>query len=206
MQKDRILFFITLSIVYLSLINSVYASWYHSFWSTKYLANLFGLESSWLVMPDFLWKLLMPFIAIWAIVLGFLKQIKILPESEKLEIIISFTMAFLTLPSRIFVVFVGFFAGLSAALAVTVYFCMFIVGVVFYGFRFWRRENLSNEILKAYYKRKNNLEKELDDVRKDIKKEYEKDKIDEHKIENLTKKEKELVNELKKLKETQETA
>ena len=107
-------------------------------------------------MPNFLWKLLLPFIAIWAIVLGFLRQIRIFNKSEKLEIIISFTMAFLTLPSRIFVGFVGFFAGLSAAVAVTIYFSMFIIGVAFYSVRFWRRENLSNEILKAYYKRKNN--------------------------------------------------
>lgn len=84
-------------------------------------------------ISNLIFRLIVPFIAIWAITLGFMRTLRIFRNSPGLETIISFAMAFATLPTGVFVAFVGALLAFSGVWATMFFFGMFIVGIVLYS-------------------------------------------------------------------------
>ena len=97
------------------------------------VSNLLKLPQEYLQGANFIWYLLVPFIAIWTITLGFLRTLRIFPNQRNLELIISFTMAFATLPTGAFTSIVNLLLGISGTVATLAFFIMFIVGVFLYS-------------------------------------------------------------------------
>jgi len=130
------IFFVSSILTLLTLANLVSAQWYlvpPQSDVSNLILNLLKLPQGSLEASNFLWYVLVPFIAVWAIVLGFLRTLRIFRTQSNLEIIISFTMAFATLPTGIFMSFVNLLLGLSGVWATLIFFVMFIVGVFLYA-------------------------------------------------------------------------
>jgi hypothetical protein len=155
----------------LLLTNSVFAQ-YGGWYDTAYIAGLLQIKESYLQGANILWDIIIPFIAIMAICLGFLRTLRIFRNSANIEVIIAFVMAFSTLPSGIFVIIVNFLLGLSGVLAVGAFFLMFILGVALY---FWnwgggtRSAAGLERKLRDAYRKKSELNKELLALQKDPK-------------------------------------
>ena len=109
--------------------------------------------------PIFLYRLLLPFLLIWFIILGFLKQIRIFTRAPTwIEWFISFAMAALTVyPLAVFALMVSFIAGLSGTYATLLFFGMFILGITLYAIR-WGSPQLGSA---RFLKDLQNDEKEL---------------------------------------------
>jgi hypothetical protein len=101
-------------------------------WDVGYVADILKIPRDFMQLPNFIWYLLVPFIAIWAICLGFLRQLRIFPRTPSLEIIIAFTMAFATLPSGVFVIAVNGMLAFSGVWATAIFFIMFLGGTGLY--------------------------------------------------------------------------
>lgn len=134
----------------------------------SYIASILGIsDSTWLTLPKFIYNLLIPFIAIWAIVLGMMRAIGIFRNQSGLETIIAFTISFATLPSGVFVSIVSVMLGLLGIYAVGAFFVLFIVGVwLFSGVMIggWRSasqvDKYSKELDKLFKEREKLLLKE----------------------------------------------
>lgn len=158
-MKRIILFFALISILFSS--NFVLAqtnqfpgfgNYQFAYWpNIDYVLSILGIPGNVYgqSISNLLFRLIVPFIAIWAITLGFLKVVRIFPRSPNLEIIISFAMAFATLPTGVFVAFVGFLLAASGWLSTILFFVMFILGILLYshnwGFSKWEINRLGRE-------------------------------------------------------------
>jgi len=147
------LFFIFSILTFLSLINLVTAQayWFPSQSDVQYLiGDLLKLPKESLQGSNFLFYVLIPFIAIWAIVLGFLRTLRIFPNQRNIELIISFCMAFATLPTGLFTSFVNLLLGFSGVWATGAFFVMFIAGVFLYARGWtgslWQEKGTENRI------------------------------------------------------------
>jgi len=147
------IFFIFSILTFLSLISLVTAQAY--WWPQQndvinLISTLLNLPKGSLEASNFLWYVLVPFIAIWAIVLGFLRTLRIFPNQRTIELIIAFCMAFATLPTGIFMSFVNLLLGFSGVWATGVFFVMFIAGVFLYGRGWtgslWQEKGTENKI------------------------------------------------------------
>lgn len=167
-------------VVYLFSINCVFAQ--NPVWSTKYVADTLGLEESWLILPDLIWKFIVPFLAIWMICLGFLKQLGIFEKApEFIGYVISLCMALATLPSHIFVVFVSFILGLSGVWATILFFCMFIVGATLYAWRWGGGQRSAGAYIKILRTSEEEKYREIEKLRQDILKEKDPKKVSDMK-------------------------
>jgi predicted membrane channel-forming protein YqfA (hemolysin III family) len=122
-------------------------------WDVSNIATLLDIPSDTLQSPsNFIFLLLVPFIAVWAICLGFLKQLRIFPRTPSIEIIISFCMAFATLPSGILNYFVSYLLAAAGGWATIMFFVMFFVGVTFYTWNWpgmtWRAGGIQRDLSK----------------------------------------------------------
>jgi len=105
---------------------------------TRVLSTVTGMPTSFFdSLPNFLFHFLIPFLMIWFICLGFMRQIRIFTRAPNwIDWFISFSMAALTVyPTGLFLKFVTFIAAFSGAVATLCYFGMFFLGVVLYTFR-----------------------------------------------------------------------
>ncbi len=146
-----------------------------AYWpNVDYILMILGIPGDYLgnSISNLIFRLIVPFIAIWAITLGFLKALRIFPRSANLEIIIAFTMAFATLPTGIFVAFVGFLLAFSGVWSVGIFFIMFIGGSFLYFWQWpgwtsgWQLHRLEQQITKLdqeYDKTDQELAKAHDD-------------------------------------------
>jgi hypothetical protein len=146
-----------------------------AYWpNIDYILTILGIPGDYLgnSISNLIFRLIIPFIAIWTITLGLLKALRIFPNSPNLEIIIAFTMAFATLPTGIFVAFVGFLLAFSGVWSVGIFFIMFIGGSFLYFWQWpgwtsgWQIKRIEKEITKLddeYQKYTNQLAKAVND-------------------------------------------
>jgi len=106
---------------------------FYGYPNIKFIADILNIPENLLTFPNFIFNLLIPFIAIWAICLGFMRQIRIFSRSRGLETVIAFTMAFATLPTGALVAFVGWMLAMAGGYAVLFFFGLFILGVTVYS-------------------------------------------------------------------------
>lgn len=137
MRVELILLFFSLNFIFFSSFTFAQFEFYNE-WIRGTFADFFGIPSEWLVVPTVIYNLIIPFIAIFAIALGFLRQIRIFANSPNIEMVLAFAMAFSTLPSRVFVQFVAFTLGLMGGYAYILFMVLFFVGSAFYSLaRYW---------------------------------------------------------------------
>ena len=153
-------FLIFVSILFLISVNSVFAQNIQTI--TDIATNVFGIPQEWLTVQKIIFNVIIPFIAIMAVSLGMLKQLRIFPRSTNIEILLAFVMAFSTLPTKAFVVFVGWSLAAMGIWAYIIFFLLFIVGSTIFGFM--RGKGYVAEY-KASVDVYNTIQKELQDVR-----------------------------------------
>lgn len=145
---------LSLLIFYLLISTSVYAQvqvpveW-------KWLADganlLFGIPAEWMDTPgEFIGNVLVPFIAIFAIFLGFLRQLHIFEGESKIQMVIALGVAFVTGITRLFVYLVGIILSALGFWSVLLFAFMFILGSVLYSWGYYRRGRAGVKIIRAY--------------------------------------------------------
>jgi len=152
-MKKQIYFF-SIFFVFLFLITSVKAQEYGEFWSLEYFwTQVFGLPAEWLPsqnLRNFIFNFMVPFLALFAILLAILRQIRIFWRTPAIEIVVAFAMAFLTLPSKIFITYVKITLALGAVIGYSLFLFMFIGGSLFYSLAFVRRWRGRADIYKHF--------------------------------------------------------
>jgi len=127
-----------------------------------FLKWVFGLPDEWLkTFPNFMYYFLLPFLLIWFVVLGFLRELRIFRRAPTwIEWFISFAMAGITLgPTRWLVSLVVFLASAGTVWAVGAFFIMFGLGVWIHA-HVWGRAMLGRG---SAMKDLSNLEKDIND-------------------------------------------
>jgi hypothetical protein len=152
-MKKQIYFF-SIFFVFLFLITSAKAQEYGEFWSLEYFwTQVFGLPAEWLPtksIRDFIFNFMVPFLALFTILLGILRQIRIFWRTPAIEIVIAFAMAFLTLPSKIFIILVSLTLAFAGIWGYLMFLFMFIGGSLFYSLYFVRRWRGRADIYKHF--------------------------------------------------------
>ncbi|MEM5843915.1 MAG: hypothetical protein QXX07_02620 [Candidatus Aenigmatarchaeota archaeon] len=177
-KKLLVLFFIFLSLVLSVKAQENQENQVYNFfqWSAEYLwKEVFGLPAEWLQPRNFLFNFLVPFLALYVMLLGLLRQLRIFWRTPAIEIVIAFAMAFMTLPSKIFLVYVQITLGLAGVWGYTMVLLMFIVGSLLYSlgyifkpYAFLQRQRTMANIYKTYKKGTESLEKQLEGIRAKI--------------------------------------
>jgi uncharacterized membrane protein YfbV (UPF0208 family) len=94
-------------------------------------------------MPEFLFLVILPFTAIFAISYGFLHMLNIfkgVPNEEGIYRLLAFIMAFSTIPMGIFMILIAFWFSFMGTFSVAVFVAMFVLGVFFRGYGFVSKE------------------------------------------------------------------
>jgi len=162
--------------------------------------NIFGFPSEWLSPPqNMIYYGIVPFCGVWMIIYGFLITLKIFGSGRTgLYIILSFFIAFSTLPLRVFTYIVSTIFAAMGVFAVAVFAIMFFGGAwllksSFFGSMGWGYGKLCKKIDK--------LEKKILKNKKKIAKlDIENKPEDKAKAESLTKENEFLEEKLKELK------
>lgn len=133
-------------------------------WSFDYFwSEALGLPGEWAPtesVRNFIFNFLVPFIALYAILLGIIRALGMFRTTPSIELIIAFAMAFMTLPSKIFIAFVSFTLGLAGIWGYIVFLAMFLGGSYFYGVGFLRKHKTQADIYVTYSKEVNTLREE----------------------------------------------
>jgi len=136
-------------------------------WNTIFV-GIFGLDPSWTQPKLFLFNFLLPFIALFAIILGTIRNIRIFPRSPTIEVAIAFIMAFMTLPSKGFILFVNVTLGIAGGFAYILFLGMFFFGSFFFAIGFGHRTLGEAGIWAAYNRERKRLEDEVKKYESDI--------------------------------------
>ena len=105
-------------------------------WLSKVLIYL-GIPSSWFYVPAFIYLFIFPFVSVFVIIYGFLKQLKIFvtPEGEKIIRILALLFSLSILPTGFFARIVYYYFAISAFFGVGTFIAMFVLGVILLGGR-----------------------------------------------------------------------
>lgn len=169
MRSSHILLFSIL--FFILLLQPVYAvSLQMPGWSfaANILSMITGMPTSFFdTFPDFMFHFLLPFLLIWFICLGFMKQLRIFTRAPNwIDWFISFSMAALAVyPTGFLITIVTFFARFSGTVAILAYFGMFILGVVCYTFRWGSGQLGATRQIADLNKDEKKVRKHLDWVR-----------------------------------------
>lgn len=116
-----------------------------------------NVPSDWLQLPNFIYFIVFPFIAIVAIIYGILSEIRIF-HSQNVRTILAIVMAAISLPSGALIAFVYYLFAFSAWVAVGTFGVLFIVGTLLWG---WSRgKHLKREF--------SDLEHDLEDLNRQL--------------------------------------
>jgi len=94
-------------------------------------------------MPEFLFLVILPFAAIFAIAYGFLWTLRIfrnVPNEAGINRLLAFIIAFSTIPMGTFMILVAFWFSFMGGFSVAVFVAMFVLGVFFRGYEFVSKE------------------------------------------------------------------
>lgn len=121
-----------------------------------------GLPAEWLRVPQVIWYVILPFIAVFTVIYGLLRELRIFRYApNKVNIVLAFAMAMLLLPSGVLTFVVVNLYAFGAAFGAIAFFVVFMIGIVFWGlatsWRMWGEV----DIARAYAKSAQNLRMEL---------------------------------------------
>ncbi|MEM5794289.1 MAG: hypothetical protein QXS48_01410 [Candidatus Aenigmatarchaeota archaeon] len=163
MSKKLCLLFLFL-IFFSSLAVSVKAQEYGDFWSVEYFwTKVFGLPEEWMPtqnIRNFIFNFMVPFLALYAIILGILRQLRIFWRTPAIEIVVAFAFAFSTLPSKAFITYVYITMALGTVAAYTIFLILFIGGWALYSLAYLRKWGSRADLYKYYRKSMGRLSKE----------------------------------------------
>ena len=155
---NKKIYALTFLLTFFLLVNSVHAQ---EFWSPEYLwTEILGLPQEWTQPREFLFKFMIPFIALYAILLGLLKSLRIFPTTSYINWVLAFAMAFMTLPSRIFVTIVGITLGFAGMFGYIIFLAMFFGGSYLYAKGFLHKHAGIAATYKAYKESIRHMEKD----------------------------------------------
>ena len=126
-------FLLFVSIVFLISVHSVFAQNFDISTITDVATNVFGIPSEWLTVQKLIFNVIIPFLALMAVCLGMLKQLRIFPRAREVEFLLAFLMAFSTLPLKWFVTFVTWSLGAMGVWAYIIFFVLFMFGSLLFG-------------------------------------------------------------------------
>lgn len=96
------------------------------------ILSFVGFPDSMLYMPAFIYYSLIPILAIWLIIYGFLARLQIF-NIRWLNLTLSFLIALSTVPLGLFVSIVAMVFGIMGVYATVVFVALFIVGVAYFA-------------------------------------------------------------------------
>jgi hypothetical protein len=123
--------------------------------------QVFGLDPSWTQPRLLLFNFALPFLALMAVILGFLRELRIFTRTPAVEFIIAFVMAFSTLPSKVFILFVAGSLAFAGGFAYVVFLLLFIFGSAIFGAGFLHREWGTMSAFSSYRKDMNRIDTEI---------------------------------------------
>lgn len=144
-----------------------------------FFVDIFGFPEEWLKMPEFMYYAIIPLLGIWMIIYGFLTAIKIFGVGRRFfYALLSFFIAFSTLPLRVFTLIVSFLFSIIGVSSVGIFAGLFFLGVgimVYSRYRVGRAEvghikHLEKEIRELdvdIVNLQNKLQKEKDPGKRD---------------------------------------
>ncbi|MCS7106011.1 MAG: hypothetical protein NZ942_01710 [Candidatus Aenigmarchaeota archaeon] len=188
-------------------------------WDPKYIwVEVFGLPEEWLQPRNFLFNFLVPFLALYVILLGIFRQLRIFWRTPGVEVVLAFAISFIFLSTKIFLIYLQITLGLVGVWGYSMFLLMFIVGSFLYSlgyifkpYAFLQRQRTLATVYKTYRKGTESLEKQLESIRLEIGKvqaEMVQAKPEEDltpfikKIEKLRKQEEDIIKKLNALKLT----
>ena len=130
--------------------------------------QVFGLDPSWTQPRLLLFNFALPFFALVAVILGFLRELRIFTRTPAVEFIIAIVMAFSTLPSKVFILFVAGSLAFAGGFAYVVFLLLFIFGSAIFGAGFIHREYGTMNAFSGYRKDINRLDTEIGQTIRDM--------------------------------------
>jgi hypothetical protein len=158
-----------------------------------------GLPKEWGYVPAFIYLVLLPFTAIFAVTWGFLRQLGIF--EEKVIRVLSLLIAFSTIPLGILTKVVYFYLGISGFLAISTFVVTFMLGLFLLAFRKVSVYELKTTSIRALRKRLGDLYKQYTKIEEELAKERAKPEPDHTKITTLQQKSSNIWNAIEKLEE-----
>jgi len=170
--------------------------------------TLVGFPKGWLNTKTFLWYSLIPILGIWLIIFGFLDRIRIFRKG--INSVLSFLIAFSTVPLGFFVILVSTIFAIMGVYSVILFFILFIIGTGFFVRAMWRGwsggmieqqmgiERLYIRQKEKEFKEKEKTIKDLINKNKEIERAVKKGKMGWQQAQNATRQNIELAKELEK--------
>jgi len=135
-----------------------------SFFNVDALAQFLfpGLPPEWLHVPQVIWYVILPFIAVFTVIYGLLRELRIFRYApNKVNIVLAFAMVMLLLPSGVLTFIVVNLYAFGAAFAAIAFFVVFMLGIVLWGiatsWRMWGEV----DVARAYAKSASDLRGQL---------------------------------------------
>ena len=160
---------VLLTVVLTQLSVSVYAQDASDWLGT--ILNIFGIPQEWQKMPELMYYFIVPFIGIWAILLSFLRVIPIFRYSPRLEMVITFVIAFSTVwPTGWLMIAVKAMFTLIGFLSVFAFGGLFILGILVYtfitgkGFLGWRGKTSTIRAMRGIDQKIDAQQRKLDNL------------------------------------------
>jgi hypothetical protein len=137
------------------------AEWFDVEW---WWTSVFGLEEDWMKAPAIIYNFIIPFIAIFAISLGIIKQLRIFHRNPNIEAVIAFTMAFSTLPSHAFVTLVSWSLAAMGGYAYIAFLALFFIGTTFAFLIKWRGWSGEYAAAGAYVRSLQGMQEQISEI------------------------------------------
>lgn len=123
-----------------------------------------GLPKEWGYVPAFIYLVILPFAAIFAVTWGFLRQLRIF--EDKVVRVLSLLITFATIPLGILTKMVYFYLGISGFVAISTFIVTFVLGVVLVGVRKVSVYELKLKSLRTLRKQLGDVYKQIEELRK----------------------------------------
>jgi len=184
-------------------------------YSVEYLwEEVFGLPAEWMIPRNFIFNFMVPFLALFAVCLGMIRAIGMFRRSPNIEVVLAFSMAFLTLPSKWFIWFVAGSLAFAGGYAYILFLIMFFIGGALYTRTFYLRKLTAKEAAEHYlktikklYTDLNRIDRRLSTIRRQLADPFISDRTREllmkEAFELRTERQK-IIDQLEKMKEAQE--
>jgi len=148
---------------------------FQTWYSPEALAAFLGVKAEWLVVPQVIYYVIVPFLVAVTVTYGILTELKIFRKYNawKINTIISIAMAFLLLPSGILTTIVSYFYAAGTFIGLMGFGVLFIFGTILWvygtGHRIWG-EQVPDAILKRRDARRsmNEINKRIEEIEDEI--------------------------------------
>ncbi len=98
----------------------------------SFFETFLRIPREWLLTDSVLFNLILPLVAIFAILIGFLKTLRIFERVSGIQWVLAAAITFITLPTSAFFVIVNTLLQISAYAAVAAFFALFLGGIFLY--------------------------------------------------------------------------